>query len=69
MTMPGKLVVNAADLLAVRNALIAGDLNEAYHQLRTMADGDCTVYLKTGDHWTEWEHTATCGERAGKETT
>jgi hypothetical protein len=58
--------VKAADLLAVRNALIAGDINEAYHQLRMMADPSCDIALHTGDHWTEWEDaTGRNGYRGG----
>lgn len=54
----GFAIVNAADLLSVRNALIAGDVDEAYHQLRMLADPTGSVQLQTGDHWTQWEKIA-----------
>lgn len=45
-------------LLAVRDALVANDVGEAYHRLRMLADPDCSVFLRTGDHWSEWERCA-----------
>jgi hypothetical protein len=44
-----------AALLAIRDALVEGDPQEAYHQLRMIADPDCKVSLANrGDHWAEW---------------
>lgn len=53
--MPGQILVNVSDLLAIRDALIADDAMEAYHQLRMIADPDCRNAFALGEHWASWE--------------
>jgi hypothetical protein len=48
----GSVTVSAACLLAVRDALVARDPDEAYHQLRMAANAD--LHNDT-EHWIEWE--------------
>lgn len=56
--------VSARRLLALREALIERDLDEAYHQLRMAVDPNCDVYSRTrsgkgiGEHWTDLESAA-----------
>lgn len=53
--MPREVLVSVHILLAIRDALVAGDSNEAYHQLRMAADPDCKNALRyQGDHWKPW---------------
>lgn len=47
--------VKAAALLAIRDALIVEDYNEAYHQLRLIADPECEHALAERNHWIKWE--------------
>lgn len=47
--------VSASRIIACRDAFVASDPDEAYHQLRMMVDPDCEVHFRTGDHWTDVE--------------
>ena len=47
--------IAATSVLAIRDALIRGNVQEAYHELRMAVDGDCTIALETGEHWTAVE--------------
>jgi hypothetical protein len=58
MTERDLIRVDPAGLLAIRDALVMQDVDEAYHQLRLLADADCAIALATGEHWTEWERAA-----------
>ncbi len=55
--------VKAYQLLAIREALVIGDQQEAYHILRMMADEDCRHSLERGNHWHEWERIAETEQR------
>jgi hypothetical protein len=50
---PGMVLVPAERVIACRDALIDGDRDEAYHQLRMMVDPECEVHRRTGDHWSD----------------
>lgn len=57
--MPGEALISVHILLAIRDALVAGDSNEAYHQLRMACDPECVNALKFGgNHWRPWEDIA-----------
>lgn len=51
----GCVAVPAARIVYVRDALVMGDYDEAYHQLRMMVDPECAVYERTKDHWSDVE--------------
>lgn len=57
--MPGEVLISVHVLLAIRNALIACDQNEAYHELLKAADpGNRNALQHDGNHWKSWEDIA-----------
>lgn len=56
--MPGEVLISVHILLAIRDALVADDKDEAFHQLRMAADPECKNFLRYHDHWTPWEDIA-----------
>ncbi len=60
MQIPGSAV------LAIRDALLVGDAEEAYHMLRMAVDPACEIYKARGDHWREAEDEARAELRAAK---
>lgn len=50
--------VKASALIAIRDALIAEDIQEAYHQLRMIVDPNNDVWLAEHNHWAELEREA-----------
>lgn len=53
--MQGYVMVNATALMAIHDALVGGENDEAFHILRMMADSDCKVFLRERDHFAQWK--------------
>lgn len=54
----GHVSISAAALVALHDALVDGDANEAFHILRMQADPDCRVFLTKRDHFAQWKEIA-----------
>lgn len=56
--MIGYVMIDAAALIAIRDALVNNEVDEAYHILRVQADPDFRHSLAAGNSWLQWEEIA-----------